>query len=28
MEINIAPAGAPAKINSKINPKITGGAPC
>jgi len=28
MEINFAPAGAPAKINRKINPKITGGSPC
>jgi hypothetical protein len=28
MEINFAPAGAPAKINRKINGKITGGAPC
>ena len=28
VEINIAPAGAPVKINPKINPKITGGAPC
>ncbi len=28
VEINFAPAGAPAKINSKINPKITGGSPC
>ena len=28
VEINFAPAGAPAKINPKINGKITGGAPC
>jgi len=28
VEINFAPAGAPAKINSKINCKITGGSPC
>ena len=28
MEIDFVPAGAPAKINGKINSKITGGAPC
>jgi hypothetical protein len=28
MEISFAPAGAQAKINPKINAKITGGAPC
>jgi len=28
MEIDCAPAGAQAKINSRINCKITGGAPC
>jgi len=28
MEINFTPAGAPAKINSKIDCTITGGPPC
>jgi len=28
MEIDFAPAGVQAKINSKINCKITGGSPC
>jgi len=28
VEINFAPVGAPAKINPKIDGKITGGAPC
>jgi len=28
VEINVAPAGAQAKINRKIDPKITGGSPC